>query len=88
MVKNGPWVPVRIFLTQDVDPDTGKLQSDEVLAAETNGAPSNPIWIWTYCQPISQEDYDALVDLHRTDAEMAATHASIDLSLKPTRPGA
>ncbi|WP_166461941.1 hypothetical protein [Paracoccus alkanivorans] len=37
MVRNGPFVPVEIWLEQEIDPETGELTADERLRAICNG---------------------------------------------------
>lgn len=85
-VKGGPFVPVRIFVLRDIDPDTGELQGPERIMAEANGLPADPVPIWTYLRPISRADYDALVEMHRSEDRMSATNVALDLSLTPTLP--
>lgn len=77
-VKQGPFIPVRIWLEQEICPVTGELMADEVLRCEALGQSRNPETIWTYLRPIPRAEYDALVDLHRSMDLMAATHSAID----------
>jgi hypothetical protein len=86
-VKNGPWLPVHIFFNQVIDDETGELAEPEDLRAERMGRAVDPVAIWTYCQPISREAFDALVERHRTEDVMAATHTAVDLSTTIIRPG-
>lgn len=79
-VKQGPFVPVRIWLDQDICPVTGDLMADEVLRCEALGQSRNPETIWTYLRPIPRAEYDALVDLHRTMDLMAAVNAPLDVT--------
>lgn len=83
--KNGPRVPVRIDMVQDVD-DHGELVSDEFLTASAGGQSWDPVKIWPFCRAIPRDEYDSLVNKHRNDAEMAATHVPYDVGAKPTRP--
>lgn len=80
MVKGGPFVPVRIWLAQVTDPDTGDLVEPEEIRAEWLGNPVDPVWVWPWCRAISRDAYVALVDLHRTSDAMAATHVPLDLT--------
>lgn len=59
VVKGGPFVPVAIWIEQELDPDTGQLLSDERVVATVNGQPKDPesIWQWCCAHPISEEDY-------------------------------
>lgn len=85
-VKGGPFVPVRIFVLRDIDPDTGELQAPERIMAEANGLRTDPATIWTYLSPITRADYHALVEKHRAEDRMSATHVALDLSATPTLP--
>lgn len=80
MVRNGPFVPVEIWLEQSIDPETGELTDDERLRAICNGEPRNPTAIWSYCRAISVEEYDALTGAHANIPDMAATHVALNLS--------
>ena len=86
-VKGGPWLPVEIRMRQVIDEDTGELAEPETLEAFELGRRLDPAWVWTSCRPIGREDYDALVERHRTIREMEATHAVLDLSANPMLPG-
>ena len=86
-VKGGPLLPVHVFMEQEIDPETGELAADEVIRAEELGWSKDPVPLWTYLRPISREQYDALVERHRTDDAMQSTHVALDLGDKPTRPG-
>jgi hypothetical protein len=79
-VKNGPFIPVSIWLEQEICPVTGELMADEVLRCEALGQSRNPERIWTYLRPIPRAEYDALVDLHRSMDLMAAINAPIDVT--------
>lgn len=85
-VKGGPFVPVRIWIERDIDPDTGELAAPERYRAEVEGLPADPESIWTYLTPISRADFDALVERHRSDDRMAASMVPLDLSGTPTLP--
>ena len=87
MVRNGPFVPVEIWLEQEVDPETGELTADERLRAICNGEPRDPVKIWLYCRAISAEEYDGLTGAHISIPTMAATHVAVDLaSMAAIRP--
>ena len=85
-VRGGPFVPVRIFIERETDPETGELTAPERYAAEVEGLRADPAAIWTYCTPISRADYMALVERHRAEDGMAATMVPLDLSTTPTLP--
>ena len=87
MVRGGPFVPVAIFLEQDIDPDTGELTAPEELRAIVNGNPADPIRVWAYSRPISLAEYDALTGIRDHHEFMAATHVAVDLgAVAPLRP--
>jgi hypothetical protein len=58
-VKGGPFVPVKIFLEQQIDPETGELLGDEVMRCEVDGKRRVPEeeWTWVADNPISEEDF-------------------------------
>lgn len=85
-VKGGPFVPVRIFIEREIDPDTGDLIAPEQYAAEVEGLRADAAAIWTYLTPISRAEFNALVERHRSDDAMAATMVPLDLSKIPTLP--
>ncbi|OJH45162.1 hypothetical protein [Paracoccus sp. SM22M-07] len=79
MVRGGPFVPVEIWIEQDIDPETGELTAPEELRAICNAQPCNPVTVWPYCRAISAADYDALTGTRETIPDMAATHVALDL---------
>lgn len=79
MVRGGPFVPVEIWLEQEIDPETGELVADERLRAICNGELRDPVSLWTFCRAISLAEYDALTGAHATLPDMAATHVAVDL---------
>lgn len=79
-VKNGPFIPCRIWLEQDIDPDTGELAGDERMCCEVLGGRRDPVQIWTYLRPITRQNYDELCRMHREIDQMAATNAPIDIT--------
>lgn len=85
-VRGGPWLPVEIWLRQVTD-EFGALTEPEVFEAEELGQRRNPERLWLSCRPVSEDEYHALIARHRTVAQMAATHAPIDLALVPILPG-
>ena len=85
-VKGGPYVPVRIYMLQEVDDVTGELTEPEVLRADQNGEPADPVRIWSHLHPISEEQYLALVQEHAANPKMKATHVAVDLSREAIRP--
>lgn len=88
MVKNGPWVPLRIRLVQVIDKTTGELSEPERFEADQDGGTFDPTSIWTHCRPISSTEFHDLTARQIDLPLMAATHAAVDLSSTPIRPGA
>ncbi|MEL6411692.1 MAG: hypothetical protein AAFQ38_14945 [Pseudomonadota bacterium] len=86
MVKNGPRVPVEVYLHQEIDPDTGDLTEPETVKARQLGWDVDPTVIWTFLKPIPRDDFDALVERHRTDDRMANQRVCVDISNQPQRP--
>lgn len=87
MVRRGPFVPVAIWLDQEIDPETGELTAPEELRAIANGRPADPLHVWLYARPISLAEYDAMTELRDEIPEMAATHVAVDLGeIAPLRP--
>jgi hypothetical protein len=87
MVRGGPWVPVAIWIEQEIDPDTGELTAPEELRAIVNGDRADPQRVWPYARPISLAEYDALTGVRDHHEFMAATHVAVDLgALAPIRP--
>ena len=87
MVRGGPFVPVAIWLEQEIDPDTGELTAPEELRAIVNGRPADPMHVWAYARPISLAEYEALTGIRDHHEFMAATHVAVDLgAVAPIRP--
>lgn len=61
LVRNGPWVPVRIWFAPSCDPATGEeCDRSPHWQAEINGQPCDSIWsAWPSCsgRPIDEADY-------------------------------
>lgn len=60
LVKDGPFVPARIWLDQCIDPATGELVADEALLCEIDGqwADAEAQWQWLCANPISEAEYN------------------------------
>ena len=86
MVKDGPWIPCRIWVEREVDPATGELMAPEVLRCEVGGERRNPERVWTSVRAITREAYDALVRLQAENSAMSATMVPYDTSKEPMRP--
>lgn len=85
-VKGGPWVPVQVKLSQDIDHDTGELSAPERYIAVAEGRVIDAALIWDRLEPISRAEYDRLVEAVATDERMQASMVPLDLSATPTRP--
>jgi hypothetical protein len=61
--KGGPFVPARIYIEQEVCPDTGELLSDEVLKCQVNGRDKDPFdqWYWLAGNPIPIAEFNYMV---------------------------
>lgn len=61
LVKNGPWVPARLWLYQPIE--DGCLVGDSVWQCEVNGkmADAEREWSWLNGNPISEAEYNYLV---------------------------
>lgn len=90
--KGGPLLPARIWLEQEVCPQTGQLLSDEVLKCEINGQLHDPekAWLWMASEPIEEQAYTYLI-ARKDFAETYAPHepaanpfAKVDWSQVPT----
>lgn len=84
LVKGGPWVAARIWLHQEIDPETGQLMADEVLRCEVGGRARDPVeqWTWLCNEPISQAEYEYLM-ASRTWAAANAPHEPVANPMKP-----
>ena len=84
LVKGGPMVPVRIWLDQAIDDETGELIGDETLRCEVNGRPADPEDVWSYVadSPISEADFD----LMRRRIAWATAHAPDHPIATPNKP--
>lgn len=73
LVKDGPWVPARIWMYQPVDPDTGDLVGDEVFQCEVNGRHADPYteFFGLSGHPISEAHFNYLTAAIAWSAEYA-----------------
>jgi len=86
LVKGGPWVPVRIWCEQEVDPQTGELTAPEVLRCEVDGMLRDPARAWTFLRPITRAEFEALSARREAIPAMAATMVRLDLTERAIRP--
>jgi hypothetical protein len=81
-VSGGPYVPVRIELEADVNPETGELEGPErFVAIAGEDERRNAVNLWTRLDPISKEEYDRILAANRR-----ATRVKVDLTKEATRP--
>lgn len=64
LVRRGAWVPVLIWLVQEVG-DDGELLAPEVLKATVDGDEKDPrdIWQWCCTRPIPEHEFKYLTAL-------------------------
>lgn len=94
LVKGGPWVPVRIWMEQAIDPETGELTEPETLRCMVDLKDRDPFRHWTYAMthPITAEAYDdmerAIRFARNSDPSSPLLHPTkpIDLSRSPRWP--
>jgi hypothetical protein len=84
-VKSGPWLPVRIWLHQSLDMETGELTEPEAFKAACLGQPFDAERHWLFLRPIRRDEYDSLCRLHG-ELDAMSSGAAIDLSKTPIRP--
>lgn len=87
-VKNGPWVPVELFIQRFIDVETGELTEPERVMCKIGA--DGPVFaaekVWTQLRPISEQRYSQLMADHEHHPTFRATHAPVDLSTTPMRP--
>lgn len=86
LTRGGPYVPVEIVCVQVTDDEFCELIEPERFEARLpRGETRNPEKIWSYLTAITISEFDALTEMHSTDARMAATNVAVDLSRAPVR---
>lgn len=83
LVKDGPFVPARIWLHQELDVEARELMGDEELRCEVDGraADAEDQWSWVAGQPITEEEFNYLT----ARRSYADAHAPDDAFAKPTK---
>lgn len=92
LVKGGPLVPARIWLDQDIDPETGELMDDERLQCEVNNetADVEQQWSWLNARPIPESEFLYLTatiswaESYAPDEPLANPRERVDWSKVPT----
>lgn len=84
LVRGGVFVPARIWMFQDICPETGELLSDEVLRCEVNGFSVDPeeAWPWISGHPVSEQEFRYLA----ARIAFAIRHEPHDPFAMPGRP--
>jgi hypothetical protein len=86
LARRGPYIPVLIYLDREVD-DDGDLTAPEEIRADVFGDPADPEDIWTYLEPITEAQYDALVAERLATQHNTDLRRRVNLSAEPTLPG-
>ena len=86
LVKSGPFVAARIWLEREIDPQTGELAAPEEHRCEIDGMARSAANAWTYLEPITREEYDALLHRRLQIPAMQASMAKLDLIAAPILP--
>lgn len=60
LVRGGPWVPARVWRSEEKDFVTGKLTGFDIVKCEINGKAKNPLreWLQLARMPITKADFD------------------------------
>ena len=84
LVRGGVFVPARIWMVQDICPETGELLSDEVLRCEINGFAADPeeAWTWISGHPVTEQEFRYLA----ARIDFAIRHEPHDPFAMPSRP--
>ncbi|WYK05445.1 hypothetical protein DWF04_005935 [Cereibacter sphaeroides f. sp. denitrificans] len=86
LCRGGPWVPVRLYVEREIDPETGELLGPERIVAECEGERRRAEPLWLHLQPISRAEFDEITERPASIPCMAATRAAVDLTATPMRP--
>ena len=83
LVRGGPFVPVRIWIDQEIG-DDGELTGPPTYRAEVNGRPARIEYQWPWCadEPIAEADYRYMIDR----ARWAEHHGPNDPAADPGKP--
>lgn len=82
LVQGGALVAARIWLHQEIDPETGDLTAPEELRCEVGGKPRDPVdeWTWIADAPISESEFNFMV----ADAAYCREHHPSSPEANPT----
>lgn len=83
LVRQGPFVPARIWREPELDANTGEPTGADLILCEVDGRRRDPLaeWARLATQPITVDEYRFLVK----NAEWARTHAPHDPAANPRR---
>jgi hypothetical protein len=88
IVKKGPWVPVKIWLEQDID-EGGELLGPEIVRCLVDGSSWDPRDAWLYCcnVPIAEHEFQYLTALRAwqriNEPELWDPYKPVDISQTP-----
>lgn len=91
LVRGGPRVACRIWLHQEIDPETGELTAEEYLRCEVCGRKADPDREWTYLchHPITAAEFNfmtadkAWAEVNAPDDPAANERKAIDHTKTP-----
>ena len=87
LVRNGPFVPARVWINKPERDDAGDLMDDEGLMMEVNGERISgeqliaETWLWLMGNPIDQAEYDFMM----ADSDHAQKYRPDDPKARPTK---
>lgn len=87
LIKNGPWVPARVFIDRDIDPLTGELTRDELLLCDIHGIRQTEVRAmerFAFFKAITREEFDELEN--RWTHQPGDPRKPVNLSSQPTLP--
>ena len=84
-VKHGPFIPVRITAEQEID-EAGELCAPVRIVAFCGKKEVDAREVWTYLQPVSRAEFDALERFRDDHSHRIGDTDRIDLSRMPVRP--
>lgn len=64
LIRRGAWVPVRIWIEQEID-DAGELLAPQVVKCTVDGEVKDPREVWQWCctRPIAEHEFDYMTAL-------------------------
>jgi len=87
VVRNGPFVPARVWINVPERDEAGDLMDDEGLMMEVdgefvNGQHMDQKWLWMIGNPITKQEYDFMI----ADSDHAQKYRPGDPKSQPTKP--